>query len=205
MRLISSCVLAVLASLHCVAAEKPVKPATVDDVVVKRLDLQLPSNEPGKDEVFGQSPREKFLWDHFFNQKEEPSFGHITTKDWHPVAKRFHKALVARAKKLKLPAAALDKALQAVEVSPANEKLAVIPVGAYLIRDDGKDAWAVVCNWEDDLSGTTTVLEPPSLDDAKPARERELKPEEKWLPIAHRRVFVFSVANSEWLEFTTCD
>jgi hypothetical protein len=202
MRLISSCVLAVLVSIACVAAEKPAKPATVDDVVVKRLDLQMPA-DPAKDGELGQSPREKFLWDHFFNQKDDPSFEYITTKDWRLVAKKFHEALVAKAKRLNLPAEALDKALQAIAVSPANEKLAVIPVGAYLIRDGGEDAWAVVCNWEDDLSGTR-VFEPPSLDGAKPARERELGPEEKWLPVAHRRVFVYSVEGIRWLEFTTC-
>ena len=160
---------------------------------------------PPRTRFLANPPREKFLWTHFFNQKDEPSFTYITTKEWRPVAKRFHKALVAKAKKLKLPAAALDKALQAIAVSPLNEKLAVIPVGAYLIRDGGEDAWAVVCNWEDDFSDSKVFEPSPSLDGAKPARERELKPEEKWLPVAHRRVFVYSVEDNRWLEFTTCD
>ena len=204
MRLIALCFLAVLVSNPCMAAKKPAKPATVDDVVVKRLDLHMPAVDPAWDDAKGQSPREKFLWTHFFNRKDEPSFDSITTKDWRPVAKKFNSALVAKAKKQHLPAEALDKALQTIAVLPHNEKLAVIPVGAYLIRDGDQDAWAVVCNWENDFSDAW-VFEPLLLADGTKQKERELKPEEKWLPIAHRRVFVFSVANNEWLEFTTCD
>jgi hypothetical protein len=204
MRLIASCTLAILASIPCVAAEKPARPATADDVVVKRLDLQMPA-DPAKEGEVGHPPREKFLWDHFLNREGEPSFGHITTKAWRPVAKKFRAALVAKARKMNFPAKALDQALQAIAISPLNEKLAVIPVGAYLIRDGGQDVWVVVCNWEDDLSNTKVIFEPtPTLDGTKSGPERELRPEERWLPIAHRRVFVFSVRTMELLEFTTC-
>jgi hypothetical protein len=201
-RLISSCMLAAIASIPCVAAEKPAKPATVDDVVVKRLDLQMPADDPTKKDVLGQPPREKFLWTHFFNEKDEPSFDSITTKDWRPVAKNFRASLVAKAKKLNLPAEALDKALQAIEVSPLNEKLAVIPVGAYLIRDGIQDAWAVACNWEHDVPGVK-VAEIPAKDHGTRSETRAQALQ--LLTIEHRRVFVFSVADNNLFEFTTCD
>ena len=185
------------------AAKKPAKPATVDDVVVKRLDLHMPAVDPAWDDAKGQSPREKFLWTHFFNRKDEPSFDSITTKDWRPVAKKFNSALVAKAKKHHLPAEALDKALQTIAVLPHNEKLAVIPVGAYLIRDGDQDAWAVVCNWEDDVTVMDVVDRLPATIDS--STKITTHTEKVALPIAHRRVFVFSVANNEWLEFTTCD
>jgi hypothetical protein len=174
------------------------KKGTADDVVVKRLELQLPNDSTTQDG--GLSTREEFLWKHFFSQADGPSFTHITTKDWRPKAREFHDALVAKAKKLNLPYAALDKSIQTAIASPVNEKLAVIPIGAYLIRDADKDAWVIVCNWEDDYSGQK--LAAPSLvgQALKPAPESQ----DMWLPLAHRRVFVFSVEDNLWLAFTTC-
>ncbi len=175
------------------------KSGTTDYLVVKRLDLTLPPDDSTKQNY--STVRNDFLWEHFFNNRDGASFAHITTRDWRPKAREFHQALVTKAKALGLPYAALDKSIQTVLASPVNEKLAVIPVGAYLIRDAGKDAWVIVCNWEDDFSGKK--LAPPLLVGEKP--RQSLESEDMWLPLAHRRVFVFSVKDNESLAFTTCD
>lgn len=124
----------------------------IDQLVVRRLDIEMPKLEPGSSDH--PSKTEEFLWAKFMTTDSAPKFPAITNKSWRKESAVFERALVTKAKESKLPHKALKSALNAAKKSGFNEKLAVLPVAAYLIKCEGTEAWAVIYNWEDDFDST---------------------------------------------------
>lgn len=173
-----------------------------DQLVVRRLNVEMPG--PESDSSDHSTKAEEFLWAKFMNNDSAPKFPAITNKSWRKESAVFERTLVARAKESKLPHGALESALSAAKKSGLNEKLAALPVAAYLIRCEGQDAWAVIYNWEEDFDENAVFdMPPPQLPSKEPQNSLQLQKPPP-LPLEHRRVFVYSVETGDLIGYTTC-
>ena len=123
-----------LASMPCVAAERP----SPDEVVVRVLASPLPSKDEEK---------QAFLWNTFANKPEEELFESYGVDKWKPTYWLFAKGLVEKAKAQKLDSAALGKALYSV-FKDSKDRYAYLPVGAYQTTCDGTPVWIITVKWE---------------------------------------------------------
>ena len=133
-------ILVIVLAITCIgtasyaAAEKP----GPDAVIVKELTAPMPQLDEEK---------HKFLWDSFANKPDEEKFSSYTTVKWRQTFETFADTLVKKAADQKLDSISLRKALDLV-LKNANDKVALLPVGAYQTTLDGSLVWIVVIKWE---------------------------------------------------------
>jgi len=146
----------------------------VHEVIVQRLDMNLPAD---------QEEAQQVLADTFMNKPEEMKFACLTIKEWRP---RFHdyvKVLLSKAQSASLDADSLRRCLTAV-FDHAGDQKAYLPVGAYLARQAATPVWIVVVKWEDDVDPGFLRLQMAGL-------PPEVRRRYKYPALSHIRAFAF--------------
>jgi len=73
-----------------------------------------------------------------------------------------------------------------------NERLAIIPVGAYLAKYVKGDCWIIVCHWED-------IIDEKQLEKLPPEKAQAA------LCLAHIMIWAMDVKTAEVIAYVTCD
>lgn len=90
---------------------------------------------------------QEVLWDTYANKPEETQFQLVTTENWYEKWSHYKEKLIVVTNKLKLPGEFLRKCIEKVEPNP-NDKIALLPVGAYLAANGAERVWILICKWE---------------------------------------------------------
>ena len=116
-----------------------------DKVVVKTVDIDF--SKIGKEYDFDHMKYYWLLWDTFANKCEEDQFSHITTENWYEKWSYYKGKLMEKANKSGFSGDRLRKCIERIEPKPKN-KIALLPVGAYLARKGKDKVWIIICKWE---------------------------------------------------------
>ena len=114
-----------------------------NQVVVRKLDLQLPAKE---------EQIHDFLWSNFANKPEEEKFEKLTTEEWKDRFHEYEKTLVGKAKWKSLDGDSLKKCLGEA-FKHSKDELAYLPVGAYSTKQGTTPVWIIVVKWETAKTG----------------------------------------------------
>lgn len=108
-------------------------------VEVRKLDLNIYTPSKG---FFSRT-----LWKKFANNPHETAFERVTTENWEEKRKAYEMKLVEKARLAGLDFKSLERSLTAIHAD-AEDGVATIPVAAYLVRHNWRDAWIIPCKWE---------------------------------------------------------
>ena len=128
------------------------------------------------------------LWDTFANTHYQGQFKGITTKNWLANWQLYKSRILTLADERGFDDESLARCFRKIDPAP-NDKIALLPIGAFLAKRGDQPVWIIVCNWEWSPNSSNFS---------------ESDPTPMYLRMIHIRAWAFTARGCRQIDYMTC-